>query len=66
VANVARPRSRGSGGRPPGKMRSDIRDVVAGVKQGLDLAVEDPGVGGVMHHRADDDVHVETPILVFR
>jgi hypothetical protein len=38
-------------------MRSDVRDVVAGVEQGLDLAVEDAGVGGVMDDRADDDVH---------
>jgi hypothetical protein len=38
-------------------MRRDVRDVVAGLKQCLDLAVEDPGVGRVMHDRADDDVH---------
>jgi hypothetical protein len=38
-------------------MRRDVRDVVAGVEQGLDLAVEDPRVGGVMHDRADDDAH---------
>jgi hypothetical protein len=43
-------------------MRGDVRDVVAGVEEGLDLAVEDPGVGGVMHDRADDDVHVDASL----
>ena len=40
-------------------MRSYVRDVVAGLKEGADLAVEDPRVGGVMHDRADDDAHSE-------
>jgi hypothetical protein len=43
-------------------VRRDVRDVVAGVKQGLDLAVENPGVGGVVHDRADDDVHVDASL----
>jgi hypothetical protein len=41
---------------------SDVRDVVAGVQQGLDLAVENPGIGGVVHDRADDDVHVDASL----
>jgi hypothetical protein len=32
---------------------------VAGVEEGLDLTVEDAGVGGVMHDRADDDAHLD-------
>src|ERR1017187_3613262 len=42
-------------------VRSDVRDVVAGVEEGADLAVEDPRVGGVMHDRADDDAHRVPP-----
>jgi hypothetical protein len=44
---------------------SDVRDVVAGIEEGLDLAVEDPGVGGVMHDRADDDVHVDGSFVTY-
>jgi hypothetical protein len=40
-------------------VRRDVRDVVAGVQEGLDLPVENPGVGGVVHDRADDDAHVD-------
>jgi hypothetical protein len=40
-------------------VRRDVRDVVAGVQEGLDLAVENPGVRGVVHDRADDDAHVD-------
>jgi hypothetical protein len=46
-------------------VRSDVRDVVAGIEEGLDLAVEDPGVGGVMHDRADDDVHVDGSFVTY-
>jgi hypothetical protein len=37
---------------------------VAGVEEGLDLAVEDAGVGRVMHDRADDDAHLDASLLV--
>ena len=40
-------------------MGSYVRDVVAGVEERADLAVEDPRVGGVMHDRADNDVHLD-------
>jgi hypothetical protein len=43
----------------------DVRDVVARVEEGLDLAVENPGVRGVVHDRADDDVHVDASYVTY-
>ena len=48
----ARPR-----GDVAGAQRRDVGDLMPGIKQRADLPVQDPGVGRMVHHGADDDAH---------
>ena len=43
--------------------RGNVRDLMPRVEEGPDLAVIDPGVGGVVHDRAHDDA--QPPALLY-